>query len=134
MRVCIIDTDKSIGIINFQNYFIISLQLVSKIMVDNIIEKIKESEEKAKEIINLSKKESAEIVEKAYSKSKEILEETKKEISDMISKYETKAKSDAKKEIEVLQENFDKDLSNIKKAASHREEEAVNKIVQRISN
>jgi vacuolar-type H+-ATPase subunit H len=103
-------------------------------MVDNIIEKIKESEEKAKEIINLSRKESAEIVEKAYSKSKEILEETKKEISDMISKYETKAKADAKKEIEVLKENFDKDLNNIKKVASHKEEEAANKIIQRISN
>jgi len=119
---------------NFQNYFIIAFQLVSKIMVDNIIKKIKESEEKAKEIINFSKKESAEIVEKAYSKSKEILKETKKEISDMISKYEAKAKTDAKKEIEIIQENFDKDLSNIKKIASYKEEEAVNKIIQRISN
>ena len=103
-------------------------------MVDNIIKKIKESEEKAKEIINPSKKESAEIVEKAYSKSKEIFEETKKEIGNMISKYETKAKADAKKEIEVLKEDFDKELSDIKKIASYKEEEAVNKIVQRISN
>jgi hypothetical protein len=52
----------------------------------------------------------------------------------MISKYETKAKTDAKKEIEVLKENFDKDLNNIKKIASHKEEEAANKIIQRISN
>ena len=101
-------------------------------MVNNIIEKIKESEEKAKEIIALSRKESAEIVENAYSKSREITRDAKKEVVEMINRSEIKAKADVKKEIKALQESFDKNLENIKKVVTSKEKEAINKVVQRV--
>ena len=103
-------------------------------MVNNIIKNIKESEEKAKEIIALSKKESAEIVENAYLKSKEILRDTEREVIEIINKSEIKAKADAEKEIKALEEDFNKSLENIKKAVTSKEKEAINKVIQRVIN
>ena len=101
-------------------------------MVNNIIKNIKESEEKAKEIIALSRKESAEIVENAYSKSNEITRDAEKEAIEIINTSEIKAKADAEKEIKTLQENFNKNLENIKKVVTPKEKEAINKVIQRI--
>jgi len=101
-------------------------------MVNNIIKNIKESEEKAKEIIALSRKESAEIVENAYSKSNEITRDAEKEAIEIINTSEIKAKADAEKEIKTLQENFNKNLENIKKVVTSKEKEAINKVIQRI--
>ena len=44
-------------------------------MINNIINQIKETEKKAKEIIVSSKKESAEIIEKTYEEAAKILKE-----------------------------------------------------------
>ena len=103
-------------------------------MVDNIIKNIKESEEKAKEIIALSRKESAEIVENAYLKSKEILRAAEREVIEMIHKSKIKAKADTEKEIKILEEDFNKNLENIKKSVASKEKEAINKVIQRVIN
>jgi len=101
-------------------------------MIDNIINQIKESESKAKDLIVLSKRESAEIIEKAYQKANEILKEAEKEAKEMYMEAETNAKNDVGKEAIKLEKDFNRKLEEIKNISKSREEKAIEQIVQRI--
>ncbi|MBC7334393.1 MAG: hypothetical protein H5T85_08090 [Actinobacteria bacterium] len=100
--------------------------------IDNIIEKIKSSEAKAKDIISLSRKEATELVEKAYLESKEILSRAEREVQEILEEAEIRAKRDAEKEIKLLEGDLHKSLGNIKDAFEARREEAIERIVQKV--
>lgn len=101
-------------------------------MIDNIISQIKESEEKAKEIITSSKKESVEIIEEAYREAEKILKEAEKEVKVMFVEAENKAKRDAGREAVRLEKDFDRRLAEIKNISKANQEKAIEKIIQRI--
>ena len=77
-------------------------------MIENIIEQIKASENKSKEIIQVAKKQYNEIIEKAYCKSSEIEKQTLAEITGMLKDSEEKAVSDSKAETGRFKEDYEK--------------------------
>ncbi len=101
-------------------------------MIDNIINQIKETEKKAKEIVDSSKKECAEIIEEAYRKAEKILREAEKEVKVMFMEAENKAKSEADREAAGLAKDSDKRLDEIKNISESNQERAIGKIIQRI--
>jgi vacuolar-type H+-ATPase subunit H len=101
-------------------------------MIDNIINQIKETEKKAKEIAASSKKESTEIIEEAYREAAKILKEAEKEVKVMYIEAENKAKRDAGKEAARLEKDFDRRLAEIKDISKANQEKAIEKIIQRI--
>lgn len=101
-------------------------------MIDNIINQIKETEKKAKEIVASSKKECTEIIEEAYRKAEKILMEAEREVKVMFMEAENKAKSEAAREAARLGEDSDKRLDEIKNVSKSNQERAIEKITQRI--
>ena len=101
-------------------------------MINNIINQIKETEKKAKEIIVSSKKESAEIIEKTYEEAVKILKEAEKEVRVMFVEAEKRAKNDAAREAVKMEEDYNKRLEEIKNIYKPNQEKAIEKIIQRI--
>ena len=101
-------------------------------MINNIIDQIKETEKKAKEIIASSKKESAEIIEKAYEEAAKILKEAEKEVKAMFIEAENKAKNNAASEAVKMEVDYNKRLEKIKNIYKSNQEKAIEKIIQRI--
>ena len=101
-------------------------------MIDNIINQIKETEKKAKEIITSSKKEYTGIIEEVYRKAEEILKEAEKEVKIMFAEAESKAKNEAAREAARLEKDFSQKLVEIKNISEANQEKAIEKIIQRI--
>jgi len=101
-------------------------------MINNIINQIKETEKKAKEIAASSKKGSTGIIEEAYREAAKILKEAEKEVKVMYIEAENKAKRDAGKEAARLEKDFDRRLAEIKDISKANQEKAIKKIIQRI--
>jgi len=101
-------------------------------MINNIINQIKETEKKAKEILVSSKKESAEIIEKAYEEAVKILKEAEKEVKLMFVEAENKAKNDAAVKAVKMERDYNKRLEEIKNIFKSNQEKAIEKIIQRI--
>jgi len=101
-------------------------------MIDNIINQIKETEKKAKEIAASSKKESTKIIEKAYKEAEKILKEAEKEVKVIFAEAENKAKHDAGREAAGLEKDFDRRLAEIKDISKANQEKAIKKIIERI--
>jgi len=101
-------------------------------MIKDIIEQIKESEQKAKDIIASSKKESSEIIEKAYQKANNQIHNAEIKAKRLLSEAEDRAVQDAKKEIARLETEYDKRIKAIRDDSRKKEEEAIQKLVNRV--
>ena len=101
-------------------------------MIKDIIEQIKESEKKAKDIIASSKKESSKIIEKAYQKANTQLKNTEKKAKKLLREAEAKAIEDARKEKVRLEAEYDKKIKAIRDGSSIKEEEVIKKLVNRV--
>lgn len=101
-------------------------------MIENIIEKIKTSEKKSKEIIQDARKQHSEIIEKAYSESAAIEERTSAEIIKVFKDAKDRAVSDSKIEIEKLTKQYKEKSTKIISSAALKEKEAVDLIIGKV--
>ena len=101
-------------------------------MIEDIIGQIKESEKKAKDIIASSKKESSEIIEKAYRKANSQLQNTEKKAKKMLNEAETRAIEDAVDEKARLEAEYDRKIKAIRDDSLSKEEEVIQKLVDRV--
>jgi len=101
-------------------------------MIENIIEQIKASENKSKEIILDAKKQHSEIIEKAYSGSTVIEEQTKADIAKIFKDAKDSAVSDAGIEIEKLASQYKERREKIISSVSVKEKEAVELIIGKV--
>ena len=101
-------------------------------MIEDIIEQIKQSEKKAKEIILDARKEHSDIIERAYIKSGEISARGKAEISEIISNAEKKAIEDSRHEIDKLFADREIECSSIDAMAKSKKQEAIDIIVKKV--
>ena len=101
-------------------------------MIDNIINQIKKTEKKAKEIIASSKKEHSSIIEEAYRKAEEIIKGAEKEVGAMIAEAGERAKKEAVMEAVKMEKDFNQRTAEIKSISEANQEKAIEKIVQRI--
>ena len=101
-------------------------------MIKDIIEKIKESEEKAKDIITSSKRESSEIIEKAYRKANIQLKNVEKKAKRLLNEAQTRAREDASKKKAILEAEYDKKIKAIRDDSLSKEEEVIQKLVDRV--
>lgn len=101
-------------------------------MIDNIINQIKKTEKKAKEIVASSKKDYSSIIEEAYKKAEEITKYAEKEVKAMLSEADNKAKKEAAIEAVKMEKDFNQELVKIKNISETNREKAIKKIVQRI--
>ena len=101
-------------------------------MIEDIIEQIKQSEKKAKEIILDARKEHSDIIEKAYIKSGEISDRSKVEISEIILNAEKKAIQDSRRETDKLFADKEIECSSIDAMAKSRKKEAIDIIVKKV--
>lgn len=101
-------------------------------MIDNIINQIKKTEKKAKEIITSSKKEYTVIIEEAYRKAEEIIKGADKEVKTMFTEADGKAKKEAAEEAVKLEKDFNQKVVEIKNISEANRENAIRKIIQRI--
>ena len=101
-------------------------------MIENIIEKIKEAEIRAKEIIQDAKKQHGIIIEDAYKKSSEIENSTRDTISKIFKEAEEKAVADAAIEVKKLQPEYKKRLNDFDKIAELKEKEAIDLVIKKV--
>jgi vacuolar-type H+-ATPase subunit H len=101
-------------------------------MIDNIINQIKKTEKKAKEIVASSKKEYSSIIEEAYKKAEKITKDAEKEVKVMLEDARSKAKNEAAVEAAKLEKDFNLELAEIKNISEANREKAIKKIVQGI--
>jgi len=101
-------------------------------MIDNIINQIKKTEKKAKEIVASSKKDYSSIIEEAYKKAEEIIKGAGKEVKVMMAEADSKAKKEAAMEAEKREKDLNKELVKIKNISETNREKTIKKIVQRI--
>ncbi len=101
-------------------------------MIDNIINQIKKTEKKAKEIVASSKKDYSSIIEEAYKKAEEIIKGAGKEVKVMMAEADSKAKKEAAMEAAKLEKDFNQELVKIKNISETNQEKTIKKIVQRI--
>ncbi|MBU4293788.1 MAG: hypothetical protein KJ770_07035 [Actinobacteria bacterium] len=101
-------------------------------MIENIIEQIKTSEEKAKEIIESSKNEASGLLEKAYKDSDATIKESEVHIKEMVLQARGKAAGDASIEMERLNQEFEEKIKKLINDSAAKKEEAINKIINRI--
>ena len=101
-------------------------------MIKDIIDQIKESENKAKDIIASSKKESSEIIEKAYQKANRQIRDAELKAKKLLKETEEKAVHDAKAQKARLEAEYDKEIRAIRDDSGNKEEEAVQKLVDRV--
>jgi len=101
-------------------------------MIENIIEHIKESEEKSREIILQAKKEHTAIIEKGYAEAQQMISNAQIDAVKIMQEAEAKALLDSQSEISRMQAEHEDMLRNIKAVAASKEKEAVDKIIRRI--
>ncbi len=101
-------------------------------MIDNIINQIKKTEKKAKEIVASSKKEYSSIIEDSYRKAEEIIKGADKEVKSMIAEADDKAKKEATIEAAKMEKDFNQRAVEIKNVSEANREKAIEKIIQRI--
>lgn len=101
-------------------------------MINNIIDKIKESEKQAKDIIASSKKESAEIIEKAYQKANDQVHDGELKAKKLLREAGSRAIEDVAVEKIKTEEEYDKKIKNIIENSQTREEEAIKILTDRV--
>ena len=101
-------------------------------MIKDIINKIKESEKKAKDIIASSKKESSEIIEKAYRKASNQVNNAEVKAKKMLDEAEASAIEDAGIEKARLAAEHDQKIKAIRDDSRIREEAAIQKLIDRV--
>ena len=101
-------------------------------MIENIIEQIKTSEEKAREVIESSKNEASGLLEKAYKDSDSIIKESEVHIKEMVLQAREKAAENASIEMERLNKGFEEKIKKLINDSAAKKEEAINKIINRI--
>lgn len=101
-------------------------------MINNIIDKIKESEKQAKDIIASSKKESAEIIEKAYQKANNQVHDGELKAKKLLREAGSRAIEDVAVEKIKTEEEYDKKIKNIIENSQTREEEAIKILTDRV--
>jgi len=101
-------------------------------MIDNIIDQIKESEKQAADIITSSKKESAEIIEKAYQRANSQMHDGELKIKKLLKEAESRAMEDVGAEKKKLEKEYDKKAKSITVNSRAREEKAIKILVDRV--
>jgi len=103
-------------------------------MINNIIDKIKESEKQAKDIIASSKKESAEIIEKAYQKANNQVHDGELKAKKLSKEAGSRAREDVAVEKIKIEEKYDKKIKSIIENSQAREEKAIKILIDRVLN
>ncbi len=98
-------------------------------MIKDIINQIKESEEKAKEIITSSKKEASEIIEKAYKKVNKQINDADIKAKKIFDKAEAMALEDAEAEKSRLEARYEKKIKAIRSISRRKEDIVIQKLV-----
>jgi vacuolar-type H+-ATPase subunit H len=101
-------------------------------MIKDIIDQIKESENKAKDIIASSKKESSEIIEKAYQKANRQVRDAELRAKKLLKQAEEKAAGDARAQKAELEAEYDRRIKAIRDDSRIKEEEAIQKLVDKV--
>lgn len=101
-------------------------------MIENIISQIKETEEKAKEILASSKKEYKDIIEEAYKKADKIIKEAEEEVKVMFAEAEDKARNEAAVEAKQMEKDYGKKQEKIENISRVNHEKAIERITRRI--
>jgi len=101
-------------------------------MINNIIDKIKESEKRSKEIIASSKKESSEIIEKAYQKGNEYVRNSELIAKNLSKDARSRAMGDVATEKIKIEEEYDKKTKSIIDNSQSREEKAIKKLTDSV--
>jgi len=101
-------------------------------MIENIIEQIKEAEEKAKEIMQETKKQHTDIVEKAYESREKMILEADTKAHEIMQTAESKAREDALREVKELTKEKEKQIENIRSLVLSKEQEAINIIIKEV--
>ncbi len=103
-------------------------------MINNIIDKIKESEKQAKDIIASSKKESAEIIEKTYQKANNQVHDGELKAKKLLKEAGSRAREDVAVEKIEIEEEYNKKIKSIVEDSQAREEKAIKILTDRVLN
>lgn len=101
-------------------------------MINNLIEQIKDSEKKSKEIIQEAKVEYSEIIEQAYLKSENISSQAKAEAMQIIKDAKIRVQKDAEAEIKDLTIEYQSKNNDTLKKASLKENDAIDSIIKKV--
>ena len=102
------------------------------VVVKNIIDQIKQAEQKSAQIIDQAKAESSEIVEDAYRRCRQIQAQGEKEAKNLIKDGANRAVADAAQEIEQIRGRLDQDLDKIRKTGDKKQKKAIDWIVKKV--
>ncbi|HAJ95695.1 MAG TPA: hypothetical protein DCP02_05615 [Actinobacteria bacterium] len=103
-------------------------------MINNIIDKIKESEKQAKDIIASSKKESAEIIEKTYQKANNQVHDGELKAKKLLKEAGSRAREDVAVEKIEIEGEYNKKIKSIVEDSQAREEKAIKILTDRVLN
>ncbi len=101
-------------------------------MINNIIDQIKESEKQAENIIASSKKESAEIIEKAYQRANNQIYDGELNAKKLLKEAGSRAMEDVRAEKKKIEEEYDKKTKSIIASSQTREEKAIEILVSKV--
>ncbi len=101
-------------------------------MINSIIDQIKESEKQAKNIIASSKKESAEIIEKAYQRANDQIHDGELKAKKLLKEAGSRAMEDVMAEKKKIEEEYDKKTKSIIVNSQTREEKAIEILVSKV--
>ena len=101
-------------------------------MINNIIDQIKKSEKQAENIIASSKKESAEIIEKAYQGADDRIYEAELKVKKLLREAGSRAMEDIRAEKKKIEEEYDKKTKSIIVNSRDREEKAIEILVNKV--
>lgn len=101
-------------------------------MINNLIEQIKDSEKKSKDIIQEARRNYSEIIEQAYLESEGIVFKAKAEALEIIKAAKTKAGIDSEIEIKNISEKYHNKNIEILKNAAKKENNAIDIIIKKV--
>lgn len=101
-------------------------------MINNIIDQIKESEKQAENIIASSKKESAEIIEKAYQRANNQIYDGELKVKKLLKEAGSRAMEDVRAGKKKIEEEYDKKTKSIIVNSRTREEKAIEILVNKV--
>jgi len=101
-------------------------------MINSIIDQIKESEKQAENIIASSKKESAEIIEKAYQRANNQIHDGELKAKKLLKEAGSRAMEDVMAEKKKIEEEYDKKTKSIIANSQAREEKAIEILVNKV--
>jgi vacuolar-type H+-ATPase subunit H len=101
-------------------------------MINNLIEQIKNSEKKSKDIIQEAKKKYSEIIEQAYLESDSIVFKAKSEAVEIVKAAKIKAETDAGTEIKNISTEYHNKNIVILKKAELKENIAIDIIIKKV--